>query len=796
MRWLFRGLGALLVIVVIVAGGGYVWLRGSLPKTDGTIEVTGLSGPVEIVRDRNAVPHIFAQTAEDAAFGLGFVHAQDRLWQMEMNRRIAAGRLSEVVGPGGLGPDKFLRTLGIYGHSERTMANLDAATQASFEAYAAGVNAYLRTRSGPLPPEFLVFGHEPEPWRPADSIAWTKMMAWDLGGNWSDEIMRARMARRLTRNQIAQLYPPYPADGHVALTEYATLLGNLPLDELAAALPPPPPRSNGSNNWAVSGARSATGRPLLANDPHLSLGAPAIWYFAHMSAPGLNVIGATLPGVPSVVLGRNDRIAWGFTNTGPDVQDMFIERIDPNDPARYATPEGWTPFEVRREVIRVNGAEDEIIDVRITRHGPVISDIVSNAAAPLAENEVLAFAWTALADDDLTVQAGRKINLARNWDEFREGLRTFHAPQQNIVYADVDGNIGFYAPARVPIRGPGNLTGGRMPARGWLAADDWTGFIPFEELPQSYNPAGGAIATANARIVPDDYPYFISDDWAAPFRAERIGELLAGRQTHSIESFKEIQGDIRSGVARDFMPFLSAAEVSGTAAQALALLTAWDHEMDRNRPEPLIFAAWMRELTRLVYADELGDLFDGYWGNRPIFMRNVLRDDHEWCDDVTTGPKETCNDRVSAALDRAVANLSEEYGDDPDGWRWGDAHPAHSEHRPFTGQPGLGWLFDIEIASSGGDETVNEAGFSISDTENPFRQNHGPSLRAIYDLDDPNRSLFMHSTGQSGNRLSSRYSDFAEPWRNLEYVPMTTDRSDIEAGAMGTLVLRPAGSGQ
>jgi penicillin amidase len=796
MRWLLRGLGTLVLIIVVAAGAGYVWLRGSLPQTHGTISVTGLSGPVEIVRDRNAVPHIFAQTVEDAAFGLGFVHAQDRLWQMEMNRRIAAGRLSEVVGAGGLGPDRFLRTLGVYGHAERTLANLDAETRAALEAYAAGVNAYLETRSGPLPLEFLILGHKPEPWRPADSIAWIKMMAWDLGGNWSDEIMRARMTRHLTANQIAQLYPPYPADGQVALTEYASLLGDLPLDELAAALPPPPPRNNGSNNWAVSGARSATGKPLLANDPHLSLGAPAIWYFAHLSAPGLNVIGATLPGVPSVVLGRNDSIAWGFTNTGPDVQDMFIERIDPNDPARYATPDGWKPFEIRREVIRVKDADDVIMEVRLTRHGPVISDIVTNARDPLRENEVLAFAWTALADDDLTAQAGRKINVARNWDEFRDALRDFHAPQQNIVYADVDGNIGLYAPGLVPIRKPGNLSRGRLPARGWLAADDWDGFIPFEDLPNSFNPAGGAIATANNKIVPDDYPYFISDDWAPPFRAERIGALLADRESHSIESFKEIQGDIRSGVARDFLPFLAAAQLTGTAAGAGALLAAWDGDMDRKRPEPLIYAAWMRELTRLVYADELGELFASFWDNRPVFMLNVLRTHQEWCDDITTGPRETCDETVAAALERAVAALAEEYGDDPDDWRWGEAHTAHSEHRPFTGQPVLGWLFDIDVPSSGGDETVNEAGYRISDGNNPFRQFHGPSLRAIYDLDDPNRSLFIHSSGQSGNRLSAHYSDFAEPWRNLEYVPMTTDRNDIEAGAIGTLVLRPAAAAQ
>ncbi|MCH8111890.1 MAG: penicillin acylase family protein, partial [Proteobacteria bacterium] len=450
------------------------------------------------------------------------------------------------------------------------------------------------------------------------------------------------------------------------------------------------------------------------------------------------------------------------------------------------------PFETRREVISVKGGEDEILNVRETRHGPVISDIVDDAAKVVGEREVLAFAWTTLRDDDLTAQASRKLNQARNWEEFVAALRDFHSPQQNIVYADVDGNIGFYAPARVPLRDASNTLRGMIPAPGWTGTNDWTGFIPFNELPQSINPESGAIATANNQIVPDDYPYFITAEWSAPYRAERIRELLNAREKHSIQSFKDMQGDVRSPFARIFLPYLLEAQVTGEAAsEALKLLRAWDGTMDRDRPEPLIFSAWYRELTRLVYADELGDLFEDYWGFRPIFMANVLGGDGQWCNDISTGPRETCAGRISLALDRALSTLQDDYGDDIGDWRWGDAHSAHSEHRPFSGQPVVGALFDIDLPSSGDAETLAAARFSISDSENPFRQFHGASLRAIYDLGDPNRSLFIHSSGQSGNILGG-YRGFTEAWRNVEYVPMTTDRREIEIDAKGTLILEPA----
>ncbi len=493
------------------------------------------------------------------------------------------------------------------------------------------------------------------------------------------------------------------------------------------------------------------------------------------------------------MLGRNDRIAWGFTNTGPDTQDLFIERIDPNDPANYLTPDGPRAFETRREVIVVKGGEDEILNVRETRHGPVISDILDSAKEVTGEREVLAFAWTALRDDDLTAQAARKLNQARNWSEFLAAMRDFHAPQQNIGYADVDGNIGFYAPARVPIRKAGNEFRGMVPAPGWTGANDWVGFIPFDELPNALNPSGGALATANNRIVPDDYPYYITSEWAAPYRAERIGVLLSSREKHSIESFKEMQGDILSPLAKVFLPFVLQAEAAGGDERAaLDLLRQWDGRMDRNRPEPLIFSTWYRELTRLVYQDELGDLFEDYWNLRPIFMSNVLRAEGQWCNDIGTGPQETCGELISLALERAVDFLTDKYGDTAADWRWGDAHSAHSEHRPFSGQPIVGFLFDLDLPSSGDAETLNSARFRISDADNPFRQVHGPGLRAIYDLDDPNRSLFIHSSGQSGNILSGSYRDFSEMWRNVEYVPMTTDRDEAEAGAKGTLILEPA----
>ena len=789
MRWIFRILAALVAMVAIAAVGGYYWLSLSLPKTDGTIVLDGPERAIEILRDRDGVPHIFAQTDRDAWFAVGFVHAQDRLWQMEMNRRIGAGRLAEVVGEGALGVDRFLRTLSVYHYAEQTYANWAPATRDALDAYAEGVNAMIANWRGPLPPEFLFFGHKPEPWRPADSLVWAKMMAWDLAGNWSEELLRARMATQLSGAQIADLFPD-SIESESVLERYANLYRTLGLDAFAVAGKPlERERHNGSNNWVLSGSRTATGKPLLANDPHLGLGVPALWYFVHIDAPGVRVMGATLPGTPFVVLGRTDQIAWGFTNTGTDVQDLYIEKLDGAE--RYVTPDGPVAFETRDEVIQVKNGKAVELKVRISRHGPIISDVVPDAATLASEGHVMAFAWPTLRSDDLTAQAAHGMNQASDWDEFFDALQSFHSPHQNIVYGDTRGNIGFFAPARVPVRRAGHS--GNEPVPGWTGDFDWLGFIPYESLPFLFNPKARAIVTANNKIVPDDYLYYLTYDWAEPYRADRIAALLASRPQHSIESFKEIQADIVSGAAQEFLPLLLAVPpMSPRANEAHALLIGWDHAMDRNRPEPLIYIAWYRELTRLILGDDLGTFFDDYWGLKPRVMRTALRGSKGYlCDDQTTDTTETCSDQIAAALELALADLGTRYGDEMQRWRWGTAHPARAEHRPFHGQPLVGDLFDIEIPSGGDSFTVNAAHHRIDNPDHPFRQFHGPSLRAIYDLDDPDRSLFIHSTGQSGNRLSSLFRSFTTRWRDVTYAPMSMRRSDAESGAIGLLTLQP-----
>jgi penicillin amidase len=802
VRRLLRIVVFLLLGAGVIAAGGYAYLRRSLPETEGTVRIPGLNAPVEILRDANGVPHIFARSANDTYFALGFVHAQDRLWQMEIDRRIAAGRLAELLGAKALDADRFLRTLGARRAAEANLEHLDAATRRTLEAYAAGVNAFIATNPV-LPPEFWILRDGFEPWTPADSIAWTKMMAWDLGGNWRNELLRMRLARTLSNERIAQFLPPYPGDPPPKLPDLHALYASLGADaprladeglRLAALLPSFQADGVGSNNWVVSGAHSATGKPLLANDPHLGLTAPPVWYFAQLDAPGLHVIGATLPGVPGVLLGRNRRIAWGFTNTGPDVQDLYIEKLAGDD--RYLAPDGPRPFQRLEETIKVRGEPDQKLTVRITRHGPVVSEALASARGLAPHGYVLALAWTALAEDDASVRALLELGHAHDWPSFLAAGRDFGAPQQNVVYADVDGNIGFVAAGRVPVRRPDNDLKGLAPAPGWLAKYDWTGFIPFDELPQSLNPPSGEIVTANNKIVPPGYRRWITSGWQPPYRAERIDALLARVPEHSVASFERVQADIVSLPARELLPkMLSAKPRSPGAAQALALLGRWDGTMAANRPEPLLFIAWWRALTRALYADELGDAFRANWLPRPVFVAEVLDDKDgaaAWCDDVHTPAVETCGEILSASLEAALADLRKRYGDDMTAWRWGAAHDALHEHRPLGRVPWLARWFDIRVPSPGGPFTVDVGRGDFAVSDEPYANRHAPSLRAIYDLADLDHSLYIHSGGQSGNPLSPDYRGFTGRWVRNEYIPMISDRARLEAGGVRRLTLQPA----
>ncbi len=802
MRLASRIVLVLVLLLAVAAAGTLVYLRSSLPTESGTIEVAGVTAPVQIVRDRNGVPHIYGQSIADAYFGLGFVHAQDRLWQMEINRRISAGRLSEVFGAVALDLDRLMRTLGLRKLAETQAAATTGQPKQILDAYAAGVNAYLGRKVSALPPEFVAFRVvtklKPERWQPADSISWHKLMALDLSGNWFSELSRMRLAQRLTPKQMAEFFPPYPGDAPIAVTDlgplYRAAAQDIDLAELASLAPNGAGEGLGSNNWVVSGKRTTSGKPLLANDPHLGLTSPAIWYLAHLSAPGMDVVGATFPGAPGVVLGRNAQIAWGMTNTGPDTQDLFLEKIDPANPAQYLAPDGAKAFESREESIKVRGGETVKITVRTTRHGPVLSDLTRYSK--IEAGHALALQWTALDASDRTWEAIENLSRARNWDDFTAALRLYGSPQQNIVYADNAGNTGFIAPARIPIRRPDNELRGLSPAPGWDAKYDWTGYIPFEQLPHVYNPASGMVVTANNKIVPDDYPYFLTSEWNEPFRAQRIGQLLMAREAHTVESFRAMQGDVKSLMAVDMLPLMLGAPVTAGDAQGVRdLLARWDGSAEADRAEPLLFAAWYRELSRLVYADELGENFNTEGRQRPLFMRNVLANvdgQARWCDDVNTADVvETCAQMIGRALDLALVDLKQRYGNDAARWRWGIAHEARSLHRPFSNVPVLRSLFEIHVPSAGDTYTVNVGRFNSGNEAAPFANVHAAALRAVYDMANPDHSLFMISTGQSGNILSDLYRNLAKPWAAGEYLTVSTRRTEIDAGARGTLTLQP-----
>jgi penicillin amidase len=606
--------------------------------------------------------------------------------------------------------------------------------------------------------------------------------------------------------RIHEFLPPYPGDPPPALPDLKELYGSLERDAVRLAenrgqspisgSDPDFPAGEGlgSNNWVVAGARSESGKPLLANDPHLGLSAPPVWYFAQLSAPGLNVIGATLPGVPGVILGRNERIAWGFTNTGPDVQDLYIEKLDAG--GGYLAPGGARPFQVIEETIRVKGAEPERLRVRITRHGPVVSDILRAAQELTPRGHVIAFAWTALAEDDRSMQAALKIARARDWESFLAAARDFETPQQNMVYADVDGNIGFVAAGRVPLRRPANDLMGMAPAPGWLEKYDWAGAIAFDELPRIFNPQSGVILTANHRITPPGYPHLISSSWEPPYRADRIQSLLDATPRHSVPSFARIQADVTSLAMRELLPRLLAARPrSEQARKAIEQLRGWDGAVSPERAEPLIAWAWWRELTRAIYADELGEAFRQNWLARAVFLTKVLSGDPDaarWCDDVRTPALETCEEQLSQSLEAALADLSTRYGSDQARWRWGDAHIARHEHRPFGRQPLLARLFDITVPSPGDTYTVNVGRNVMNNDAEPFANRYAASLRAIYDLSDPEKSLYIHSGGQSGNVLSDHYKAFSEAWAKNEYIPMRAERKTLEAEPHQLLRLVPA----
>ncbi len=770
-----------ILVVVSAMAGGAAWLATSLPLmlpfVDNKLAAPGVEKPVKIRRDENGVAHIVAETDSDAYFALGYVHAQDRFWQMEMMRRFGAGRLAEILGGAALPSDKWMRTLGLYELAERQVKDLPAPVHGALEAYAKGVNHWLDTDLGIRTLELALLRYQPESWKPADSLLWGKIMALRLGGNWRGEALRAQIAKRIGPEKVAELWPAYPADAPVTIAAVETTvfagLQNLPAWLFGMPMGSP---QGASNVWVLAPDKSDTGNALLANDPHLGFTAPVLWYLARIDSPGLKLTGATVPGVPFHILGHNDRIAWGITSTQSDIADLFVEKTVDGDGGAYLTPDGPTPFIVRDEVIKIKDAASVPLPVRKTRHGPIISDLRPGIKAVIDDDHTVALAATYLQPGDISAAAFYELNRAENWIDFNRALAKFQGPQQNFAYADTDGNLGFLTAGALPQRGQGE---GYVPTAGWTGDTDWLGIVPFAELPKLYKPTDGIIVNANNRIVAPDFRHFLGYDWAAPYRAQRIQEMLGDDESRSAIGQERIQRDVRSTLARDLLPLMLEVQAETVEEKkAVALLGKWNGVMARGKSEPLIFMSWLLELNRALYADDLGELTSSFLGGRALLVRSILTRRQHWCDDVRTeDAEEACAEILAKSLNNALKRLSSKFGKDMSDWRWGAAHRARFPN-PVLGQiPLIDRLVNLEIESDGGNATVNRGAMRLNNQAAPFSHVHGAGYRAVYDLKDLKKSRYALATGQSGNPLSRHYRDQLESWRDGRMFRISSSRA-------------------
>lgn len=814
MKWLGR-LSVLVVAAVLLAGGVLaVQMLRSLPQLDGQLKLPGLTESVSIGRDASDVTHIQAASPLDAWRAMGFVHAQERGWQLEFNRRIMHGELSEILGPATLDTDKLMRTLGIIPMAREQLKNLSPLAQAALQAYSEGIQVAWRTGAVRPSPEFQILGTRAggksgQAWSPEDSVGWALMMALDLGGNWGQEFARLTSSKVLNNTQLWQLMPPYPGEQPATAVDLPALYAQLGVYASAktsakAAPEQPSPMTSqgsqlaqwsaewvrdmgtldgkGSNNWVVPGSHTESGHPLLANDPHLALSAPAIWYFARLQAPAtvwqgqslpaLDVMGATLPGLPFVVLGRTRGVAWGFTNTGPDVQDLYLEQLDASRPGQYRTPEGWAAFDSRNETISVKGQGDVSLTVRNTRHGPVISDVQPQYNGLLNKAAyAVSLRWSALTPDNLTIDAGMQANWSQTVAQLEQAFAGHHAPMQSVVMADTQGEVAFRAIGKVPVRGPDNDIRGVAPAPGWLAPYDWQGWIPYAENPALNTEqikTKGWHATANQNILPPGYAHFVGADWTTPERFDRIEQLMAATPKHTLQSMQAVQNDVLSLGAQALLSHavkLQPTHVLG--GQAMKLLADFDGEMHTYSAAALILNVWADEMTRAVLVPRLGaERFQGLYGKRHFraALQGILaRDDKFWCGHAGCAPI------ANAAMARSLDRISLKLGRDPSQWRWGAWHPAISSHKPFGKVTGLNALFDVRVESAGDLFTVNVGQYWANDKTEPFANRHAASLRAVYDLGPAGDSRFIYQTGQSGHVFSPRSRDMSHAWSQGQY---------------------------
>lgn len=841
----------ILILAIIAGAGGLYYFKSYLPKVvapksfpqiDGEIQVDGLDGPVDVIRDQMGIPHIYATTAHDLFFAQGYVHAQERFWQMDFWRHIGSGRISEMFS-GEVETDAFLRTLGWKQTAEAEWEQLGAESRAILQSYSDGVNAYLKDHQGAdLSLEYALLGlpilspnYKVEEWTPINSLTWGKAMAWDLRGNMDEEIQRAVLLKTLTPEQVAQLFPPYPEDHPVIVNNIgegpapAAVPASIPdpasfaalqaVEQNIALLNPMLGKLGdgiGSNSWVVSGKLSATGAPLLANDPHLGIQMPSIWFQVGLHCVKRSakcpfaVAGFSFAGVPGVVIGHNDRIAWGFTNVGPDVMDLYIEKVNPDNPNQYEVNGTWVDFKTREEVIKTASGDSVTITVRSTRHGPVISDTYGplkdqgdakdedfvpfkdRTGVEVPENYVIALAWTALTPST-PFEAIWGLDKAQNWEDFRKAASNFHVPAQNLIYADIEGNIGYQMPGDVPIRSKGD---GTVPVPGWTDEYEWTGMIPFEELPYTLNPAEGYIATANNQVPPRDYPHFITYDWDYGFRADRIVNMIQSAPNRiDMDYIKTMHGDSYDANAAVFAPLLLDLKLAANLTPAQDTLKNWDYQDRADSTSAAVFNAFWRSFLKNTFNDDMPE--ERYYpdgGSRwNEVMRNMVKDpkDPFWDDKTTPDVIETMDFIMKKSFADGVAELKDTFGNDLKKWNWGDMH-ASTFRNGTLGESGISLIEDLfnrgPYPTSGGEALVNATGWSVVDG---YETNWLPSMRQIIDLQNLNNSVTVHTTGESGHAYHKHYDDMAPLWANIEYYPMWWNLDSVLADAEGHLILKP-----
>jgi penicillin amidase len=787
-KWI---LGILLGLIVVIFAGAYIYLRATLPDYKGKITVPGITKPVEIIRDAYGMPHIYAQTDTDAYFALGYCMAQDRLFHMDLMRRATRGKLAEILGKDLIPVDRFFRTITAGKPIEEIAAAYKPEILSAAKDYAAGVNYFIKHHKGPLPLEFTILGYEPEPWQPSEAVAVHYAMAVDLNTAFSVEMLHAAVIEKVGETMAQEIFPDYAEGYPLIIPEGQAALDFLKTLNLARKIC----GSEGggaSNSWVVSAKKSTTGKPILANDPHLGHSAPGIWYEAQLVSPSMNVSGSVLPGMPSVIIGANEHVAWGFTNVMADDADFYIEKINPANPNQYEFMGSWEDMKIKEEVIKVKGGDDVKFKVRLTRHGPIVDEI-NQYKEP--KNTSLSMRWTAY--DTLQAYPFIELNTAKSVDDIEKAVADFKCPGQNWVYADDKGNIGFWAAVAIPIR---DGFSGAVPVPGWDGKHEWKGYVPTGQQPHLRNPIRGWIATANNKHVGDDYPYPISHYYTMPDRFVRIKEMITAKQKFDTQDFANMQADFYVVLAKEWVPMmmaslsLSGTQLSENGKKAKAALKNWDFVAGAEDIAPTIFHATINAMVKNTFKKRLGeDLYGQYLKNKDVVfnaMRNLIAANQSvWFDDPDTAEKESINDIVGKSFTEAVLYLEEKMGSSVEDWKWGDLHTLTLYH-PFGKSSALmGYFMNIGPNPMGGSlATVNPQPYKLSD---PWEVYHGASLRYIIDFANRKNSRRVIPAGISGNFMSPHYDDQAKLWRTGKYRPFVLDRKSVEADARYTLKMLP-----